>query len=82
MTKKNHPLNLNSKMCSVGIDESASPHYQTWSDERLIDGYRRNSVLLREYNTDLRTLQTLCSIEEQLRARNIDPEKIIKDLIE
>lgn len=69
-------------MCSVGIDESASSNYHTWSDERLIDGYRRNSILLREYNTDLRTIQTLCSIEEQLRARNIDPEKIIKDLNE
>ena len=51
-----------------------------WSDERLVDGYRRNSRLLREYGSDERTIQALCAIEERLRTRGIDPDEIVAEL--
>lgn len=65
---------------TVDIAASSTPEYHGWSDERLVDGYRRNSVLLREYGPDERTIRTLCTIEERLRARNIDPNQIIEEL--
>lgn len=65
---------------SFDIAVSSTPEYQEWSIERLIDGYRRNSVLLREYGSDDRTVRTLCAIEERLRTRNIDPDRIVEEL--
>jgi len=60
----------------------STAEYDEWSDERLVDGYRRNSVLLREYGTDSRTIRALCTIEERLRARGIDPDRIVAELEE
>jgi hypothetical protein len=57
-----------------------APAADDWSDERLVDGYRRNSRLLREYGSDERTIQALCAIEERLRAREIDPDEVVAEL--
>jgi hypothetical protein len=64
----------------VAVGGPAPAAYDEWSDERLVDGYRRNSVLLREYGADDRTVQALCAIEERLRSRGIDPEGIVEEL--
>jgi hypothetical protein len=64
----------------VDTDGARIVDYDSWSDERLVDGYRRNSRLLREYGTDRSTIYALCAIEERLRARDIDPEEIVADL--
>jgi hypothetical protein len=64
----------------VDTDGSRIADYDSWSDERLVDGYRRNSRILREYGTDRSTIHALCAIEERLRARDIDPEAIVADL--
>lgn len=80
MTDEAGPWRSNPKARGIDIDESLTPNYYEWSNERLIDGYRRNSILLREYGADGRTIQALCAIEECLRARNIDPERIVKKL--
>ncbi|MCO8243622.1 MULTISPECIES: hypothetical protein [unclassified Haladaptatus] len=71
-------MNRNLRRSDVGTSP-ASP-YDEWSDERLVDGYRRNSLLLREYGIDDRTIQALCAIEERLRARDIDPDRIVEGL--
>lgn len=65
---------------SFDIAVPSTPEYRRWSTERLVDGYRRNSVLLREYGSDDRTVRTLCAIEERLRTRNIDPDRIVEEL--
>lgn len=65
----------------TNVDGVAPMEYQGWSEERLVDAYRRNSVLLREHGVDERTVQTLCAIEECLRARSIDPDPIIQELV-
>lgn len=70
--------NRNRRRSDLGT--SPTSPYDEWSDERLIDGYRRNSHLLREYGIDDRTIQTLCAIEERLRARDIDPDRIVEGL--
>lgn len=54
--------------------------YNEWSTERLVDCYRRNSILLREYGSDERTIRVLCAVEEHLRARTIDPNRIIEGI--
>jgi len=64
----------------IEVGGSTGPDYEEWSDQRLVDGYRRNSVLLREYGTDSRTIRALCAIEERLRARDIDPDRIVEEL--
>lgn len=63
-----------------GAGISCTSEYDEWSDERLVDGYRRNSILLREYGPDDRTIHALCAIEERLRARGIDPSEIVEEL--
>lgn len=65
---------------SIDVDGNSTCVYDEWSDERLVDGYRRNSILLREYGTDSRTIQALCAIEDRLRDRNIDPDEIVEGL--
>ena len=62
------------------FDGSKPLEYQGWSEKRLVDAYRRNSVLLREYGVDERIVRTLCAIEERLRARDIDPDSIVQEL--
>jgi hypothetical protein len=69
-----------SRPFDIDIAVSSTPEYHQWSNERVVDGYRRNSVLLREYGPDERTIRTLCAIEERLRARNIDPDHIVEGL--
>jgi uncharacterized protein CbrC (UPF0167 family) len=69
-----------SRPVGVDIDSHQTPAYHDWSSERLVAGYRRNSVLLGEYGADERTIRTLCAIEERLRARNIDPDEIVEEL--
>jgi hypothetical protein len=64
----------------IDIVVPSIPEYHQWSNERLVDCYRRNSVLLREYGPEERTIRTLCAIEERLRARNIDPDHIVEGL--
>lgn len=61
-------------------DNSPPSGYAEWSDDRLVDGYRRNSILLKEYGTDQRTICALLAIEECLRARGINPDEIIEEL--
>ena len=63
-----------------GVAGLPAVEYHEWTDERLIDCYRRNSVLLREYGADERTIRTLCAVEEHLRARDIDPDRIVREL--
>lgn len=61
------------------VDEPAA-EYGEWTDDRLVDACRRNSALLREYGADWRTIETLCTVEEHLRARNVDPNGILDEL--
>lgn len=63
-----------------GVAGLPAVEYHEWSDECLIDCYRRNSVLLREYGADERTIRTLCAVEEHLRARDIDPDRIVGEV--
>lgn len=69
-----------SRTFSIDIASLQTSEYHGWTTKRLVEGYRRNSILLREYGTDERTIRSLCAIEERLRARNIDPDKIVEEL--
>jgi hypothetical protein len=82
MTNEDTPsiCRTDSRPVAIGIASLQTPEYHGWSTERLAEGYRRNSVLLREYGADERTIRTLCAIEERLRARNIDPDRIVEEL--
>lgn len=71
-----------SQASSIDIAGHPPPNYHQWTNERLIDCYRRNSILLREYGPDERTIRVLCAVEEHLRARTIDPDRIIEEVEE
>lgn len=64
----------------VALSDYVEPDYGGWSDERLRSCYRRNSELLRAHGVDDRTVTVLCTVEEHLRARDIDPEEVIAGL--
>lgn len=51
-----------------------------WSDQRLVDAYRRHSEVLIHYGFDLELAHSMGRIEEELRDRAIDPEQIIQEL--
>lgn len=80
MTDENMPTTCRSDRRTDSIAGCSTAEYHGWSNERLVDCYRRNSVLLREYGPDERTIRTLCAVEGRLRARNIDPDHIIEGL--
>lgn len=61
-----------------GVDMASKRH--GWSDERPVDCYRPNSVLLRKCGPDERTIRVLCTVEEHPRTRHIDPDTIIEGL--
>jgi hypothetical protein len=45
-----------------------------WCNEQIVEGYRRNNVLLQKYRSDERIRR--CTVAEHLRAQTIDqPER-------
>lgn len=61
-------------------DAQVDSDYSVWTDQRLTECYKRNSRLLREEGYDRRTGRTLCAVEEELRRRDIDPERVIEGI--
>lgn len=47
-----------------------------WDDRRLVETYRRLSRDIRQRGFDERTVHRMGRVEEELRARDIDPDAI------
>lgn len=60
--------------------KNASDEIRYWRDERLIETYRRLSVDLQRYGFDVRTVDRMGRVEEELRERDLDPDLIAKDV--
>lgn len=63
---------------AVSTEQSTS--VTAWSDQKLVDAYRRHSEVLIHYGFDLNLAHRMGQIEEELRYRDIDPEQAIQEL--
>lgn len=48
-----------------------------WDDRRLSETYGRLSRDLRRWGVDFGLVERMCAVEEEMRARGLDPERVV-----
>ena len=54
----------------------------SWTDERLVETYRRLSRDIRQRGFDERTVDRMGRIETELRTRGLDPDEVAREVDE
>ena len=76
-------MNPNNFTAIEGAEDARAVDYdelQYWNDGRLIETYRRLSHDLRRRGFDERTIHRMGRVEVELRARDLDPDAIAREV--
>lgn len=76
-------MNPDNSIAVEDADDASVDDYDglwRWDDRRLIDTYRRLSHDLRRQGFDERTVHRMGRVEEELRARDLDPDAIAREV--
>ena len=73
---------------SIGLEDCAEDapldydRLHCWEDQRLVETYRRLSLDLHRRGFDVRTVDRMGRVEVELRARQLDPDRIARAVAE